>query len=310
MENTAKNFALQLGSLITLYISVGSLIALTFAIITVLYPDIEQNNWEQSSAALTIRNCIAFLVVFFPTYVVLTRYVNKIRRTESGVYLTLTKWLVYISLLIGGGVLLGDLVAVLTSFLNGELTTRFILKALSVFVVTGLASTYYLLDARSYWHTHEKRSIQFGALASVLVLGAIVFGFMHTDSPKVVREKNIDTTTVAALTNIQERIQTYISVKGTLPDTIEEAFVGLTQPEAAKGRAPYTYTKTSDTSFKLCAEFAYVGDENQYSSYGIDMSQPLQIKNPYDWNHAAGKWCFERAIVALKATDIPQKLDI
>jgi hypothetical protein len=37
--------------------------------------------------------------------------------------------LVYLSLLVGGGVLLGDLVAVILAFLNGEITTRFILKA-------------------------------------------------------------------------------------------------------------------------------------------------------------------------------------
>jgi hypothetical protein len=116
MENTAKNFALQLGSLISLYVSIGALIALLFGIITLLYPDSAQYAWEGESARITIRTTIAILVVFFPTYITLTRIVNKIRRTESGTYLTLTKWLIYLSLLIGGGVLLGDLVTVLNSF--------------------------------------------------------------------------------------------------------------------------------------------------------------------------------------------------
>jgi len=151
MENTAKNFALQVGSLITLYVSIGALISLVFSIITVLYPDSAQYAWEYGSATATIRTTIAILVVFFPTYIILTRMVNTIRRTEVGTYLKLTKWLVYISLLIGGGVLLGDLVMVLTGFLNGELTIRFVLKALTVLVVVGSAFVYYLADVKGYW---------------------------------------------------------------------------------------------------------------------------------------------------------------
>ena len=109
--NTARNFALQLGSLIALYVSLSALIAVIFGVINITYPDQAEGYWAYDSAQQGIRFGIAMLLVFFPTYVVLTRTVNQIRRKETGTYLTLTKWLVYLSLLVGGGILLGDLVA-------------------------------------------------------------------------------------------------------------------------------------------------------------------------------------------------------
>ncbi len=188
MENTAKNFALQLGSLVTLYVSLSALTVLLFNVITVQYPDATQGYWEYESATTGIRFGIALLIVFFPAYVVLTRFVNVIRRKEQGAYLVLTKWLIYLSLVIGGGVILGDLVAVINSFLNGELTIRFMLKALVMLVVIGAAFTYYLFDARGYWQTHEKESKQYAAGAALIVVAALVLGFMHTETPAQVRE--------------------------------------------------------------------------------------------------------------------------
>ena len=125
--NTPKNFALQLGALITLYVSLTSLMTLLFAVITVAFPDAADGYYTVESATSTIRFSAAILIVFFPVYLWLTRTLNQIRRKEDGVYLTLTKWLIYLSLLGGGGVLLGDLVAVIYNFLEGEITTRFVL---------------------------------------------------------------------------------------------------------------------------------------------------------------------------------------
>ncbi len=103
MENhTAKHFVLQLGSLVSLYVSLGFLLALLFSIINIVYPDAIDDYWTIESNHDTVRVGIAMLVVFFPTYLVLTRTVNKIRRSAGGTdtYLSLTKWLVYLSLLL------------------------------------------------------------------------------------------------------------------------------------------------------------------------------------------------------------------
>ena len=256
MENTAKNFALQLGSLITLYVSLGALISLLFGVITTQYPDAIAGYWEYDSAQYSIRLGIALLVVFFPAYVVLTRTVNTIRRTEHGTYLNLTKWLIYLSLTLGGGIMLGDLVVIINSFLNGELTTRFILKALTFLFIVGCAFVYYLLDARNYWQTHEKQSVQYAILMSVIVLAALALGFMNSDTPKEVREARLDMTQITDLTTIQWNIESYYSLTGSLPESIESAFTGTVAPLAPEDRSPYVYTVKTSTSFELCAHFA------------------------------------------------------
>lgn len=298
MENTAKNFALQLGSLITLYVSIGALITLLLSVITVLYPDQASMPWEYESASSAIRFTIAMLIVFFPAYLVLTRLVNVIRRTEHGTYLTLTKWLIYLSLLVGGGVLLGDLVAILNSFLEGELTMRFALKAVTVLLVTGTAFIYYLLDARGYWQAHEQNSLYYGAVVSCAVILSLVTGFMHTQTPGEVRDVNLDSRQVTDLQNIQYQIQSYAMLNGALPKTIAEAYGALAIPEAPDERTPYTYALLDAERFELCAEFASEPIvSNGYYNSGMGMyAEPLSIKNPDDWNHGKGKWCFTRIL--------------
>lgn len=298
MENTAKNFALQLGSLITLYISIGSLIALLFSIITVQYPDQAQMPWEYESATSSIRFSIAMLIVFFPSYIVLTRFVNTIRRTEQGTYLTLTKWLIYLSLLVGGGVLLGDLVAVLNGFLEGELTIRFVLKALSVLLVTGSAFAYYILDVRGYWKEHEQHSVYYAVIIGAVVFLSLVTGFMNTETPGEVRDRNLDSKQLSDLQEIQSRVESYSILHEGLPTTVEDAYESLTPPQAPDGRTAYMYQVVETNSFKLCAEFASESTSGSDVYYPGKMlyTEPQTIKNPDDWNHGAGIWCFTRVM--------------
>ena len=164
-NHTAKHFVVQLGSLISLYLSLAFFLVLAFGFINLLFPDSLDGVWQLENAASNVRLGFAMVVVFFPTYLVLTRLVNKNRRASQDTnYLGLTKWLIYLSLLIAGLTLLGDMVAVIMGFLEGELTQRFLLKALAVAVVTGAAFFYYLKDAQGYWLTREKLSYTYAGI--------------------------------------------------------------------------------------------------------------------------------------------------
>ncbi len=301
MENhTAKHFVLQLGSLITLYLSVTFLLVLLFNIINLLYPDALEGYYQIESSSQGVRMGIAMLIVFFPTYLILTRKVNSIRRQETNsAYSGFTKWLVYLSLLIGGGVLLGDLVAIILAFLNGEITTRFILKALSLLVVVGAAFYYYLQDARGYWITREKMSIYYAGAMSVVVLLTLVVGFNHIKTPIQVREMRLDETQVMNLQNVQLRIEDYLRVNNVLPATVEELYVGVEVPMAPEDREAYSYQIT-EKGFELCATFAYPSQNPDMYSYPVDVSPELTktryIKGGNIWDHKEGRYCFERVV--------------
>ncbi len=298
MENhTAKNFALQLGSLASLYLSLSFLIVLLFGIISILYPDATNDYWMVEQSHSSVRLGIAMVLVFFPAYLVLTRLVNIARRSESdGVYLGLTKWLIYLSLLVGGGVLLGDLVAVIMGFLEGELTQRFVLKALVVFFVTGIAFYYYILDAKGYWLKNEKKSLWFAAIATVVALAAVGYGFTHIDTPTDVREQKLDATQVTDLQQLQWRIQDHAVSNAALPESLDQ-LQNSAIPTAPEDRPAYAYTITAE-GFELCATFAQPSTESENSLYpdSFITEEKMMIKNPDNWQHGAGEVCFKRIV--------------
>lgn len=288
--NTPKNFALQLGALITLYASIAALTTLLFGVITIQFPDAADYSYMSESAMNSIRFSIATLIVVFPAYLWITRTVNQTRRKEEGKYLVLTKWLVYLSLLVGGSILAGDLIAVINGYLNGELTTRFVLKAFVLASVIAAAFYYYLKDAQGYWQTREQASKLFGLCVVGVVVIALALGFANSKPPAEIREARIDNNQIQNLQDIQWRIEEYYRVNETLPESLSDAYRSLPIPQAPDGRSSYVYKTTGTSTYELCATFAQNSTSDPYN-YGA----PIYEKN-YSWIHEAGEWCFERVI--------------
>jgi hypothetical protein len=307
MEHTPRNFALQLGALTALYVSLASLVTLLFSVVTLALPDPAERYWEVEQASESIRFAFASILIFFPAYLALTRYVNHIRRREDGgEYLTLTRWLIYLSLFVGGAILLGDAVAVVYSWLNGELTLRFFLKAAILAAVVKSAFFYYLLDARGYWQTHERYSLYAGTGATLLVVTSLGLGLYFMESPSEVREQRIDENQLSDLQNIQYHIQDYLLSNDTLPADLEAAYPVGEPPIAPAQRSPYRYERTGD-GFELCAEFANASTEEQYAypsrPMKPDENEQPYIENPDNWEYEAGEWCFERAVTMPMVTE-------
>lgn len=295
-QHTAKNFALQLGALISLYVSISFLLVLLFGIITLLFPSASDYYYERSAAMDSIRLGIALIVVFFPTCLLLTRLVNQARRstTQDSTYAGLVKWLLYLSLLVGGVVLLSDLAIIIMTYLNGDLTVRFALKALSVLVVTGAAFFYYLMDVRGVWLSRERTSITYGAAAAVAMLASIVLGVTLIDTPTEMRERRIDDTQLQSLQSIQSDIISYTQTNGALPKTLSE--IPNKNPStysAPVGRPDYEYSVTG-AGFRLCAQFALpsIEDDTRYAYW----DDKPGVFNANDWQHGTGKECFERTV--------------
>jgi hypothetical protein len=294
--NTARNFVLQLGSLISLYISLSAVIAVVFGVINIVYPDAAAGYFEGEAARSGIRYGIALILVFFPTYILLTRFVNQIRRQETGTYLTLTKWLIYLSLLVGSGILLGDLVTVILTFLNGELTVRFALKALTLLCVIGIALSYYVLDVRGYWNQNEKQSKLFALGAAIIALVVVILGFFHIETPAEVREMRLDEQQVMDLQNIQWKVYEYYTNENTLPVSLEEAYGEMPAPAAPEDRSAYEYSRVDDDTFELCATFAHPSRQDEYSMRPVSYAKE-PLTGAYSWDHIAGDVCFERTVV-------------
>ena len=294
-HNTAKHFVLQLGSLISLYLSLSFLIVLLFGVVDLLLPNPSEGYWAVESATGNVRLGIAMVVVFFPTYLILTRLVNSIRReNKNATYLTLTRWLIYVSLLIGGGVLLGDLATVIVSFLNGDITLRFIYKALTVLLTTGIAFQYYILDVQGFWLKNEKKSVIYGVGAITMVLLAVSFGFNNIATPATVQAQKLDEKQIQDLQQIQWKIESELDLNNKLPATLVDLYAEFPVPTAPEGREPYTYEVT-ESGFKLCATFSApsIVADNIYPE-PVDLTRP--IKGLSNWQYKDGRYCFERVV--------------
>jgi len=296
-NHTAKHFVLQLGSLIALYLSIAFFLVLSFGLINLRFPDALNGVWAIESAASSVRLGFAMVLVFFPTYLVLTRMVNKNRRTsDDSHYLGLTKWLIYLSLLVAGITLLVDLAVVIMGLLEGELTTRFILKALAVAVVTGAAFFYYIKDAQGYWLTHERQSYIYAAVTAILVAATMIMSLTQIPNPSTVREMKADNEMVGILQDVQWRVEDYYRSNETLPANLEEVYGEFDVPPVTAELAEYRYEPTSETEYRLCTTFNYDVNELQQQYRPIPVSDSNVMRNNYNWNYKAGDWCFDRVV--------------
>jgi len=297
-RNTQKNFILQLGSLIALYISVTTLLILIFGITNLRFLDEAASYWENESSREAVRNSIAMLIVFFPAYLVFTRLSNQDRRKYSqGEYSTFAKWLVYISLLGGILILLGDLVTLIMYFLNGEITTRFLVKVFALLAIVGGALHYYILDVRGYFKNRTDKAMYFGMGAIVVVIASLLFGYSYIETPSEVREMRLDEQQVTDLRDTYWRIDEYYRQQETLPETTDVLYTQTRMPEAPEGRDSYTYSVIDDTTFELCATFA-AQSSAEYQDFP-EASLVIEEKILYDnhnWEHGEGKVCFTRKV--------------
>lgn len=290
---TAKDFFLWLGAMVALYVSAISLILLTHQYINVWFPDLVLEPYG-TGASGAIRFSIAFLIVFFPLYVWLTRLLHQdLRVNPEKKELWVRRWLVFLTLFVAGVAMAIDLVMLVNTFLNGELTMRFGLKALTILVVVGSGFWYYLNELRGTWEAKEGRSKLVGAIVSAVVLVSVIGSFFIIGSPATERQYRIDDQRVNDLSNIQYQVTSYWQAKQKLPaalDELNDPLMGFSVPVDPETGAGYLYRAVGATSFELCATF------NKPNRALPQVSRPVPVGAYENWQHGEGEICFTRTI--------------
>ncbi len=290
---TPKDFFLWLGAMVALYVSATSLILLVHKYIEVWYPDMALVGYSDPYSG-TIRFSIASLIVLFPLFVLLMRLVHsEIRKIPEKRELWVRRWMVFITLFVAGATIAGDLIAVIYTFLEGDLTTRFLLKALTILVVLGGGFWYYLEELKGTWETKEGLSKLIGGVVALVVLVSVVSGFFIIGSPAEARLEKIDVQRTTDLQNIQWQVVNFWQLKQAIPaslDELNDPISGFVVPVDPDTGATYIYERTSNSSFKLCAVFSTASD-------ATSLTMP---RDPYmvdqNWTHGTGEVCFDRTI--------------
>lgn len=290
-----KDFFLHIGVIATLYWATASLITLIFQIINIAIPDVAQSFYYDPFSG-PIRFAIASLIIVFPAFLVLSKLMRKSyeadpEKRSSG----FRKFLIYLTLFIAGAIVLGDLVAVLNSFLGGELTLRFLLKALTLGAVLSLVFGYYSYELKKKEAGKTKVTKIYEWIAIIAVVGSIICGFYYLGSPFTQRDLSLDRERINDLQTIQWQVVNYWQGKEALPNDlgdIQDSLSGFQIPKDPETGASYEYSVTDAFTFELCAEFSNASDSKVEQSqaypdrYGLDSN----------WRHDAGRDCFERTI--------------
>ncbi len=131
----------------TLYTSAYNLAQLFFRIIDYAMPDAADPVGDYTRQA--IRWSVSSLIVAFPVFAYLSRITEREVTLDPGKRASkVRRWLTYMTLFLAGSFLIGDVIALVYNVLGGELSTRFVIKVVTVAVLAGTTFAYYLLDLR------------------------------------------------------------------------------------------------------------------------------------------------------------------
>ena len=288
---TPKDFFMYLGTAVSLYASAGAILALLFSIIDTLLPDALNPQYVSSWATSGMRFAMSTLLVAFPLYLVLAWLIRKdIARDIAKYQLSIRKWFIYFTLFIAGATVAGDIIALVNTYLGGEISSRFIWKILSVFVVAGIIFAYYFYDLRRAESKDTKVNKTLIILAIVGVVGVVVWGLAVAGSPSQVRALRFDEQRIENLRDIQWRVTDYYQLHKALPETLENLRDDISEYQAPidpETGTIYEYAIKGPLSFELCATF---------NLSNVDASAAITEPAGQSFVHDAGRVCFERTI--------------
>jgi hypothetical protein len=247
--------------------------ALAFAFIDQRFADALADASYYSYATTGLRWSVAALLVGFPIFLFLGWRLAAVKRRDperrrSRVH----AWLTYVTLIFAAGALIGDLVAIVFQFLNGELGTRFAAKAGVVGVISAAILWNYSRDVER----HSARIDVAGralALAAILIVGALViWAFTIVRSPAAARDRLADEQRLARLIEATRLVDCHFTYAGALPDNLDAmgAFLAehaqrlpvadgcaATVPVDPVSGAAFPYRTIDADTYEICATFEF-----------------------------------------------------
>ena len=298
-HTTPKDFFLHLGVMAFLYAAAISLLTILYGIINFYFPDKVAYDYYFAGAASTINGGAAAFIVTFPVFLILARLTEAdMSKYPQKRELWIRKWLVFLTIFVAGITMVVDLIALIRYFFEGELTMRFLVKVLVVFLTSGAVFSYFMYELKSAAHKRTRILWTLAVVSSGVALGVLCLSFTVIGSPFNQRSYKLDETRVQHLSDITQNIIYHRQNFGDIPEALnaleQNGFVVPRDPETG---ADYEFRRISDMKFELCATF-------NLPTRPIDVDARNRIQKPippgyspgYESGHGIGRTCFERQI--------------
>lgn len=253
-------YLLSLVSLIFIGISVG-LVAFGIINKSIIDPLIDgyYRNYEGS-----LRFAISALLIATPIYFYSLFLIRRgLKKEEISLKSNIRKYLTYFIIFISALIILGVFISVVNNFLAGGLSLRFLLQALSVFVIAAITFSYYFQDIKSEdLIKKEKTEKIFFVISLLLIIIAFVSACFFIESPKVARARKSDDVLINRITSLENSVNDYYSRYDKLPADISEIKKGqigqymdannFINPESGEA---IVYNKIADDEYEFCSTF-------------------------------------------------------
>ena len=285
-------YLISLISLIFLSISTGNII---FQMINKYVVDVIYTYSGEYSAS-SLKFAIASLIISAPIYYLSVKQINnnlfsgKLPHNHG-----IRRWLTYLILLISSIIAIGWLIAILYSFLDGDLTLKFALKTLTALSLSSIVASYYFFDIRHEEiknDKHEKIIKNYFYSTSTLIIIILISGFIFAESPKETRKRKMDNLILEKFDNIDYALNDYYIDNNKLPENLniltkDMLYLIDDDIQYIQSDKIIEYKILADKQYSLCAEFNFdnINTNNQDYSY---------FEN--DWPHKAGYQCLSKKV--------------
>ncbi|MCX6794876.1 MAG: DUF5671 domain-containing protein [Candidatus Falkowbacteria bacterium] len=259
-QHNAKYAFYYLLSLVALIFTALSFGMIIFSIIDRIIPDV-LNSYSNVDGQL--KFAISALFIAAPIFYFMSGLINRgLHKGELEKDSGIRRWLTYFIILVSAMIILGVFIGVINNFLSGELTGRFIFKALTMLFISGVTFSFYFYDIKRENPDKADKIVKIFFFATLaLVIAVFVAAWFFVESPKTARNRRLDQALVQNIYNIENAMNSYYDRNKKLPANLEEFKAGndfymnasaLVDPET---KAPIAYNKISDKEFELCATF-------------------------------------------------------
>ena len=304
LKATPKDFFLYLLSGGLLYYCTVWFILLLHQYIDYWYPNPNAYySYYVDGLSSTMRWAIASLIVGFPIYILVTRYLNKdTDRNPDKRELWVRRWLMYLTLFFAAITIIIDIIYLIFNFLEGDFALRFVLKALAILATAKVVFGYYFYELRRDAGLSAPGRGLFRWTSIILVVVAVLGAFFVVGSPTSARQASYDRQRVIDLENIQWQIINHWQSKEVLPAdlaSLNDSISGFKIPKDPdpESESTYTYSVIGPMQFELCATFSTntTGREIENGTRSAETSY-FPVAEFNNWMHEAGETCFERTI--------------
>ena len=288
----AREAFLYLVSFISLYVFTFSLGAVLFGLIDHTFAD--SLDRYRSSASAADATAIAAVIVAFPLYLILMRRLTAAVAADPERRQSLVRrWLTYLTLVVGAGIILGDIIALLASLLTGDPTVIFFLKVATVLLIVVPIFGYYLWDMRQAEDEVSASAARAAPALRGLVIAAVVvvvatvgYSIYTVGTPGQQRNVRLDEQRIDDLRSISRNIDRYYEFNSEMPANLFElqgpqySVPSIEDPDTGR---PYGYHLVGGADYELCAVFSAESPERQ------DERRPFSESI---WDHGPGLTCF------------------